>query len=549
LYPAIKAIPEGNAGTIFYLTARTTGKSVAEKAIEDMRIGGLRLKSLTLTAKERICFRPGSACSPDECEYAKGHFDRINGACTELFERDSFTREAIEESARKHRVCPFELSLEMALFSDCVIGDYNYAFDPRVYLRRFFEEECGTYTFLVDEAHNLVDRARDLFSATVEKGTVLALRKCLKGGTASIVKSLTGMNAVLHTHMKRCAGSENGIVDTEPPKSLITKMRNFTAAAERWLAKNIPSPFRDELADVYFAVSGFLKTAERYDERYVTLFTPHGKNLTVTLFCIDPSARMSEALDRCRSAVFFSATLVPMAYFRDILGIGGEARELILPSPFPPENLLVLIADRISTLYRNRDKTSGGIARSIAALVGGRPGNYLVFFPSYAYMTTVHDSFAAMNPDIETIVQTQGMTEQERDSFLGRFNHDNAASLVGFAVMGGVFGEGIDLIGERLGGAVIVGVGLPGISPEREIIRSYFNEHGGRGFEYSYMFPGINKVLQAAGRVIRSETDRGVVLLIDERFGTARYRSLLPVEWVSATVDDNDDIRKQIVAF
>jgi len=549
LFPAIKAIYGGHTDIIFYLTARTTGKTVAEKALDDLRGAGLRLKSLTLTAKERICFMPESACNGEECPYARGFFDRVGAAIGEVFDHDAMTRETVEDIARKHEVCPFEFSLEAALNADCIICDYNYAFDPRICLRRFFEEGNGEITLLVDEAHNLVDRARDMFSAELMKEPVLGLRRSVKNDLAAVHRALGGINTELVALRKRCEAAKAPLVDRDIPDKLPQKIRRFTAAAERWLAKNIGAPYRDDLLDVYFTANTFLRVAERYDERYATILTRDGKDLTVRLFCIDPSVQMREALARVCSTVFFSATMVPTNYFRNVLGLDMSAPGIILPSPFPPEHLHILCANRISTLYRDREKTKESVTHAIAALVTGRKGNYLVYFPSYEYMTSVHQVFHENYPAVETLVQSPGMTESERGLFLDRFRHDNDSTLVGFAVMGGIFGEGIDLTGDRLTGAAIIGVGLPGLSPERGIIRDYFNTLNGSGFEFAYMYPGINKVLQAAGRVIRSENDRGVILLVDRRFGSNRYRSLLPNEWDIETIFDDKGISDSLSSF
>ncbi|MCE5251249.1 ATP-dependent DNA helicase [bacterium] len=549
LFPAVKSIAEGFTSKIFYLTARTTGKTVAGKALDVLRERGLRLKSIDITAKEKICFSPGSACTGDECPYARGHFDRVNEALADAFTRDALTRETVIELAGKHRVCPFEFSLDCALWLDCIICDYNYAFDPRVYLRRFFFEEGGDYTFLVDEAHNLVDRAREMFSAELTKQPFLDLKRAVRQDIPRLAARLGSINTRLVRARKRCGEEGNPLADHEPPADLCQPLRKFVAEAEYWLKLNRKTPFRQELINLFFTVTGFLRVTERYDKSYATCYEKTGSDLTVKLFCMDPSPQMREALGRCRSAVFFSATMVPMEYFRTVLGCSDTTDELILPSPFPSENLCLLIADRISTLYRNRDRTMSPVADMLVTLVRQRKGNYLMFFPSYEYMLNVAGLFIEKNPGIDTVIQTRGMSEDDRDAFLARFGDDNAETLAGFAVLGGIFGEGIDLIGDRLTGAVIVGVGLPGISIERELIRDYFNGNLEAGFEFSYMYPGINKVLQAAGRVIRSETDRGVVLLIDERFTTARYRELLPREWQTVCVKNGQDIRTALETF
>jgi DNA excision repair protein ERCC-2 len=549
LYPTVKSLAEKRAQKVFYLTARTTGQMVAEKALNEMRAKGLRLKSVTLTAKDKICFCPDSACHPDECEFARGHYDRINDAVTDIFSRDAFTREQIEETAKAFQVCPFEFSLELSVLADCIICDYNYVFDPRVYLRRFFQEENGDYIFLIDEAHNLVDRSREMFSAEIFKQPVLDVRRQIKDKLPHIFKSLGHINAWLVQTRKKCQESPNPLVEESPPDDLIPLLRGFLFGTERWLSKNIKTRFRENLLDLYFVISGFIRVADQYDECYTTCYEKIGNNLKIKLFCIDPSTHLERVLVRCRAAILFSATMTPIEYFKQILGCDPTAAHLILPSPFPGKNLGLFISDQISTYYRQRDQTVPQVSQVISALVEQKKGNYLLYFPSYEYMHKIYYSFAERNPQIQTILQTSGMSEPEREAFLKRFSDDHPQTLVGFAVMGGIFGEGIDLIGDRLLGAVIVGVGLPGISLERELIKEYFTRTLNGGFEYAYLYPGINRVLQAAGRVIRTERDRGVVLLIDQRYARYQYKSLLREEWDPVWVQTSRQLADSLQAF
>ena len=553
LFAALKALAEGHTTKIFYLTAITTGNIAAAKALEVMRSQGLRIKSLVLTAKEKICFQPECNCTSEECEFARGYFDRINQAVQAAFEQDAFTREFIEALARKYRVCPFEYSLDLSLWADCIICDYNYAFDPRASLKRFFLEPRGEYTFLVDEAHNLVERAREMFSAEIDKQSLLELRRAVKQTIPELSKLLGKINAWLLKARKQCEEQDNPRAAKELPADGLPLLRECVAFAERWLVSKMNATFRDELLEAYFEVSRFItvaeQVAEQYDERYATCFEKLGSDLHLKLFCIDPASRLEEALQRCKAAVFFSATLTPTDYFKAVLGCKESAASLILPSPFPRDHLCLLVVNSISTLYRRREHTAAAITQMLVATVTQRKGNYLLFFPSYQYLRAIYTAFAEQYPEIETIVQTSGMTEVEREAFLAKFTCENQATLVGFAVMGGIFGEGIDLVGDRLTGAIIVGVGLPGICLERDLIRDYFANARGTGFEYAYRYPGFNRVLQAAGRVIRSEQDRGVVVLIDERFATARYTSLFPVEWQPIRVNNPAQLRKLLNNF
>ncbi len=552
LFPSIKAMAEGLSSKIFYLTARTTGKHSAESAIGEMRGKGLRIKSLTITAKDKICFKPESACSPDECEYARGYFDRVDEAEERFFHEDCLNRAAIEEIAARYMVCPFELSLGLSLMADVVICDYNYVFDPRVYLRRFFLEEENDFTLLIDEAHNLVDRSREMFSAEIFKQSFLDTRKVLKEDLPDIYKKIGSINSILLKYRKKFHEDEKDekiIIERDAPAELIPSFRHFLKAAEDWFALNIATSFKDSLLELYFSVRTFLRILEEYDETYRTIYETAGKDLRLKLFCIDPSARLSGTFRKNRAAVFFSATMSPSHYFKRLFGCGENTRSVEMPSPFPPENLCLVVYGGVSTLYKNREATKTSAAGLINPVIDSKKGNYLLFFPSYAYMKMVTDLFESEKNDFEIIAQNPGMSREERDIFLSRFSTGNENTLVGFAVMGGIFGEGIDLTGDRLSGAVIYGVGLPGISPERDIIRDYFTETDQAGFEYAYLYPGINRVLQAAGRVIRSEKDRGVVVLVDDRYKSYRYKSLFPVNWKPVAVNSKSELDRVLKKF
>lgn len=549
VFPAVKAIAEGITTKIFYLTARTTGRMAAEKALDELRQKNLKLKSLTITAKDKICFNPEAACNPEECDFARGHYDRINAALQAIFRQDAFTRELVEQVAQSYRICPFEFSLELSLWADCIICDYNYAFDPRVFLRRFFQEDGGAFTFLIDEAHNLVDRSREMFSAEIFKQPLLDVRRTVHHELPKVYKSLGKINAWMIKARKQCEAAGGARHEKTPPEDLFLLLRRFLLITERWLRRNIKVAYREELLDLYFKISGFMRVAEQFDESYVTCYEKNEKDLKLKLFCVDPSLQLKNALQRCNAAIFFSATMTPMAYFQQILGCDQSAAKLVLASPFAAENFRLFISDRISTLYRQRESTKSQISQAICRFINQKKGNYLVFLPSYQYMQMVYETFRCDCSESDHILQTPSMGERERDEFLQHFRQDNNRSLVGFAVMGGIFGEGIDLVGERLSGAVVVGVGLPGISLERELIREYFSKTLKAGFEFAYQYPGINRVLQAAGRVIRSETDRGVVLLIDRRYASYRYRSLIVDQWNTTKVRDNRQLAEELRKF
>jgi len=456
---------------------------------------------------------------------------RVNGALQDILTEDEYTRPIIEEYARKHRVCPFEFSLDLAYWADCVICDYNYVFDPRISLKRFFAEG-GDYGFLVDEAHNLPDRAREMFSAVLTKAPLLELRRAVKQERPRLAKTLGALNTYMVGIRKRCEESQGGfVVQKELPEDLLPLLWKFVKEADAWLILNEAASFSEALLELYFAVTGFLRIADNYDECYTTYMEKAGQDVLLKLFCIDPSRLLRDKLAQGKATVFFSATLTPLDYYHEMLGGNEGDGRLQVGSPFPRTHLRVLVADNISTRYKRREATYEQVVDRINAVVGEKTGNYMVYFPSYRYMEEVFNRFALKRPDLRLICQSSAMAEQEREDFLNQFSADNVETLVGFAVLGGIFGEGIDLVGERLSGVVIVGVGLPQLCVERDIIRDYFAERKGVGFEYAYVYPGMNKVLQAAGRVIRTENDRGVVILIDERYAGGVYRQLLPVWW------------------
>ncbi|MBT3315159.1 MAG: ATP-dependent DNA helicase, partial [Anaerolineae bacterium] len=543
LFPAIKALGLGLAERIFYLTAKTPGRLIAEETLNDMRQAGLQFKSVTLTAKEKICFQPVVNCDPEECIFARNYFGKIKAALQEIDQQDAFTRPVIERIARAYEICPFEFSLDLALWMDCIICDYNYAFDPRVYLRRFFDFNTYPNIFLIDEAHNLPDRARSMYSAELDKQTVLALRRALKEHLPGLAKDLNRINKILLEKRKACQAEElDALVEHELPEDLLKALGKFVQNAEDWLALNQPAEFRQELLDFYFACNNYLRTAEYFDTFYVSYFECRGRpDLKAKLFCLDPAPMLAEPLKRSQSTIFFSATLLPLDYFKILLTGATDHPSRAFRSPFPIENTQLMIHNRISTKYKERADSYASIASAIEGICNAQSGNYLVFFPSYAYMAAVLELVKERLPEEQLLVQSRGMTETEREDFLNQFSTDNSETMIGFAVMGGIFGEGIDLVGERLIGAIVVGVGLPQMGLERDLIRDYFNKENGNGFAYAYQYPGFNRVLQATGRVIRTETDRGIIVLIDERFSHTRYRRLFPTHWRGFQVIQSDD--------
>lgn len=538
IFPTVQSMARGQTAKFFYLTARTTGRIAAEYTLDILRRGGLSLKHVSLTAKEKLCFNPEKTCQGDDCHYARGYYDRINKALGDAFSKDAFTRDTIINIAEKHRVCPFEFSLELSLWVDCIICDYNYVFDPRVYLRRFFDDNDNDYVILVDEAHNLVDRSREMYSATLDRRSIMDVKRHLRSKLPSLYRNMGKITSWMMKIKKQIPENEDALAVEDCPLDLCRLLQKFVSEAEQWLSKNEQAPFRLELLDAYFSARRFLNTAERYGDDYATYYTSGGKDVSVRLFCLDPSKHLEVVLQRCSAAVYLSATLTPFDYFSKLFGCGENVRTLSLPSPFPGSNLCVLIAGRISALYKYREFTKHEVTRMISALTHQKKGNYLIFFPSYEYMRMIHEIFRRRNPGMKVIVQSPRMSEKERDAFLADFNNQTDGFLIGFVVMGGFFAESIDLVGDRLTGAAIVGVGFPQISIERELIKAYFDNIDGSGYAFAYQVPGMIKVLQAAGRVIRSEHDRGVVLLIDTRYTALPYRQMLPREWRPAFVGD-----------
>ncbi|MCM3706806.1 MULTISPECIES: ATP-dependent DNA helicase [Cytobacillus] len=529
LFPALKAIGEGHIQRIIYATAKTITRQAAEGAISLMRDKGLNLKSVTITAKDKICFKEETECHKDSCEFANGYYDRINKAVLDLLTKENMiTRSTIEKYAMKHKVCPFEFSLDAAYAADIIIGDYNYIFDPKVSLKRLMEEEKKKTSLLIDEAHNLVDRGRDMYSSVLEKSAFLQLSRRFKGKDARLQKSAKQINGIFIALKKKC-GENQEIAEKNLPEELFEVLEEFVHCAEDYLGQNRDN-MDEELLEVFFAAQNFIRIGKLYDERFVTYIQQQRNNLVIKLFCLDPSNLLTKARKGFKSAIFFSATLMPLTYYLDMLGFQEEDYILAVPSPFSIDQAKVYIQP-LSTRYRDREESIKPIVSTIKDILKEHKGNYLIFFPSYQYMENVHRRLLDEELTLDIIIQKTGMDEGEREGFLDAFKPNPSGTLLGFAVMGGIFSEGIDLQGDRLNGVFVVGVGLPQLGFERDIIKAYFNQQGKNGYDYAYTYPGMNKVLQAGGRLIRSEKDTGKIVLMDDRYMQAKYRALLPEEW------------------
>ncbi len=557
LFPAVKAMGDGYGEKIFYLTAKTIARGVAVDALETLRSCGLHFRSVLITAKEKICPMETMQCEPEHCPYAKGHFDRINEAVYDCVTHEvNVTREVLLEYANKHMVCPFEMGLDVSLFVDGIICDYNYVFDPRVKLRRYFAEGAkGDYLFLVDEAHNLVERASSMYSAAIYKEDFLAMRKLLLPYHAKLGKLLANCNKELLALKKMCDNPKGYamLYDIGP---LYLKLLRVHAQMESFLeeSKEIRAlkPHKDAILEFYFKINQFLNIYEMVDESYeIYAEQISDKSFMVKLYCIHTAKNLSECIEKGNATTFFSATMLPIQYYKELLHNDEDDYAIYIPSPFPKENRRILVGADVSSRYRQRGpKQYEKMARYLDVLVHGKKGNYMAFFPSYKMLQDVYE-IAISNgllQDINVICQTQYLSEEERESFLECFRNTDEPVL-GFCILGGIFSEGIDLVGEYLIGAAVVGTGLPMVCNEREIQLNYFSKKEEKGFEYAYLYPGMNKVQQAAGRVVRTMQDKGIILLLDERFLTQQVVDTFPAEWEDYDVVTIETVEDKIVSF
>lgn len=528
IFPAVKALGENRGERIVYLTAKTITRTVAEDAVKRLKDKGLCCRNITLTAKEKICFKEKSICNPENCEYALNYYDKVNNSIYNMLkEEDNFTRETIEEYARKECLCPFELSLDLSMWCDVIICDYNYAFDPRAKLKRFFEDDVDKNILLVDEGHNLVDRSRSMYSAEIYKEKILSASKAMKGKAPNLYKCLNSINKYLIELRKELQEAEvNSIYKKEQYKDLTKLLRIFISECDEYLVKSVNTEGYEGIRDLYFEIRSFIAISEIYSEKeYVTLVELNKNDVKVKLFCVNPSKNLSKIIQEAHSTTIFSATLTPIKYYIDVLGGDDNSYRMKLPSPFKKENLKVY-SNPLNMRFSQRDNNIDKLCKLINRFKEVEVGNYMAFLPSYQYLDKLYSRYCEIYGDENTICQKEVLREEERVEFLNNFKEDS--NVLAFCVIGGVFSEGIDLPGKRLIGCIIVGVGFPRISNEGDIIRNYYEDNG---FDYTYIYPGINKIMQAAGRVIRTEEDKGRILLIDDRYSTIKYKSILPVEW------------------
>ena len=576
IFPSLRAMGEGKGDKLFYLTAKTITRSVAEEAFAVLRsVRQLYFSTVTITAKEKLCILDKPDCNPAACPVAEGHYDRVNDAVYDILHQEmGITREAVLDYAARYRVCPFEFCLDISNWVDGIICDYNYVFDPNVRLKRYFAEgsTAGEYLFLVDEAHNLVPRAREMYSAGLLKEDVLLVKRIVKSlaGGERLEKELERCNKEF-LNLKRAFGGgesreeETGIRQRSVHGSeyqlladvnlLYLHLSAMFGELETFMNENMEFPDRDLVLDFYFQARDFLYVHDRLDENYQIYSRLLGDgSFLVKLMCINPSVNLKECLDQGLSTLFFSATLLPIQYYKELLGGDQNENAVYAASPFPKENRLIMAANDVSSMYRRRNRREyEKVAGYIMDIVAGRKGNYMVFCPSYQYMHEIGDIFEEMESEgrlpFEWTAQSSRMKEEEREAFLAQFAGSRDKSLAALCVMGGIFSEGIDLKEEQLIGAIIIGTGLPQINVEQEILREYYDVHGGCGFSYAYQYPGMNKVMQAAGRVIRTLSDKGVIALLDDRFMKEDYQTLFPREWETITIVNRRNVSQAVADF
>ena len=551
LFPFIKYMGEDDKSKIFYLTAKSSGKEAAYNAIEYLKVrSDLVLNDIVITAKDKICFCKDGACNPDECPYAKGYYTKIQSILRySLLNYSTFDYDTIIHLAQENMVCPFELELDLSLFCDVIICDYNYLFDPLSYMKRYFDEDASHFLALIDEAHNLVDRSRDMYSSSLLYKDLKEARSSLKPIKVESIKR----------RLKKLKDIFDELIDNfEVGETLVNTLtleqyKALTSFTETYVevSKDYHSDISKELTSFYLEVNRFIRLYELYDEDIYRLYIKKSEtDISINLFCVDASSFLKETTRELKASIFFSATLSPIEYYIDTLGGNIEVdKTLLLPSPFPINNFKLIVAPKVSTKYVNREATYPVVKDYIKEFVSNKVGNYFIYSPSYEYMEHLLEEFNFNKWDVDVYIQTREMNERERVAFLENFTINPVRTSVGFLVLGGAFGEGVDLISDRLIGAVVIGTGLPKINFESDLIASYYKDKGYKGHDYAYTNPGMNKVMQAVGRVIRSENDKGAALLIDERYMYRNYQALFRNEWRKYEVvlyyDEVSDILKK----
>lgn len=552
VYPAVMALGQNLAERVFYLTAKTATAIAAKDAYSLLTKNGYEGKTIMLTAKEKMCMCDEADCNPDNCPYARGHFDRINDAIYEVITKENvITRDVILGYAEEYVVCPFELALDVSTWCEGIICDYNYVFDPNVYLKRFFADgKNGEHIFLIDEAHNMVDRAREMYSETLIKEEILSIKRYAKPVSKKLVNALEKCNRIMLEYKREC---ERDITVIDDIDMLLTACENLQMILEQLFKKEIKfGIYQDEVLDFYFRLRNFTALAYQQDKAHYRIYADfdEDKNFNLHLYCIDPSAQLQDRLRMARATVYFSATLLPIDYYKNLLCNERDVYAIYVDSVFDPKNRLLLLGTDVTSKYTRRgDEEYLKYATYIRTIVNGKQGNYMVFGPSYKFLEDIYTRYEGFGDDVDIIIQKQNMTEAEREEFLGEFDKVRTKSMVAFCTLGGIFSEGIDLVGGKLIGSIILGAGLPQVGNERKLMSDFFDESGKNGFEYAYLYPGMNKVIQAAGRLIRTKDDVGVIALLDDRFRLLSYRKTFPREWNDAEFTTIDDISLKVTNF
>ncbi len=567
LYPAIRALGDERVEKVFYLTPKATTAEAAKDCLDLMAEGGALIRALVITAKEKIC-PEGSLCKRSKKLCRRSSSNKIAEAALDLYrqEKTVITHADLQNCADRYTICPYELSLTYAELCDVVICDFNYLFDPTVYIRRFFTKG-GRYAFLIDEAHNLHERAREMYSAEINLSELYAPAEEPLLGEFSAIKKLSRTAAAVFSdtllpYLKDELRRDNdghligASTVTEIPGRLYTLFDELLKVCEEEVMLNQKANDEESearltyLRTFYYKIKKYADILARFDDSYRMFLFYNDGEIRTKLYCLDTSFIIRERLNKGHGAVLFSATLSPLGYYRAVLG-GDRSDEILeVNSPFSPEQLSVCIMDKISTRYSERVDTLSAVCRAIAATVSAKRGNYMIFSPSFAYSEALAKAFSAKYPKIRVISQTKNMSAKEKNAFLDEFKKEDGNYLIAFCVMGGIYSEGIDLAGDSLIGAVIVGIGMPALSYERESIAAYYEEKYEEGKQYAYIYPGMNRVFQAAGRVIRREDDRGVIVLIDDRFDDPIYKKSLPALWEGVKfIGDSKTLNEELKSF
>lgn len=544
LYPALRTLGAGLVDKVFYFTSKNTTAIAALDAAKKMS-ESTGIRTIHITAKERLCpvnLRDPLKCTPSVCPRANRHYKRVNDAIADIVgECRVYDSDTISEFAKKHSVCPYEFALDLSEQCDIIVCDCNYLIDEAAYFRRYFDGDASVRClFLFDEAHNLIDRAKACYSAELRLSEIRHfLDEARSLPKNAVCDSLAALEFYIDSMRELCSDTseegDDGVTrGFTTLRSFDKQLYDLLCTFERATAKYIHSPLcgslPDSLHDLHRKAQKYIGSMELFDRCFVATVTVHGEDVVSKIVCVDPSELLAKKTARGRATVFFSATLTPLDYYASLYG-APDAVKLKLDCPYNPANLCVCIMDKLSVRFQYRSQSAAAVADAIMSTVSRRDGNYMVYFPSYAYMSEVQTLFKYKYPHIRTVVQSKEMSERARRGFLDAFRAGARTTLVGFSVLGGIYSEGIDLVGDRLIGSVVVGVGLVQPSDENELLREYYDDKYELGREYAYIYPGFNRVLQAAGRVIRTETDRGVVVFIDERYADSTYKELLPTQY------------------